>query len=110
MEKLPPRKNGEPISLNAEHIRWLDECHQNRVDHKIMAKELGVHPDTIKRLMDRYGITDAGYKKIEAKDKPKTWTRPCMKCKCVKPRPVNQYVCKKCKLSTTLYSDDYLFT
>ena len=63
-----------------------------------MAFRLGFHVDTIKRLLDRYGIhTALSSKHITTDDQEPTWTRPCMKCKCTTPRPKNQYICTPCK-------------
>lgn len=101
------------IELTIEQIDWLRQANDLRVHPTLMAIHLGYHVDTIKRLLDRYGIKEALSSKhiTTGVDVEPTWSRPCMRCKSTSPRPKNQYVCDKCKQSseTSGLHDDYLF-
>lgn len=95
-------KTGEHMKKKAEltpdQIDWLRQAHNDRMRPEAMAEHLGYHVDTIKRLLDRYGIRVAlSSKHITTDERKDDWTRPCMKCKDETPRPRNQYICTPCK-------------
>lgn len=101
------------IELSPDQIEWLRQANDLRVHPTLMAIHLGFHVDTIKRLLDRYGIKEAlSSKHITAGyEQEEMWERPCMKCKTTAPRPRNQYICDRCKVSseTSGLHDEYLF-
>ena len=106
------RKPTPRIELTPEQLEWLRSAHSLRVHPSLMAIHLGYHIDTIKRLLDRYGIQEAlSPKHITTSADDHLWSRPCMRCKTTNPRPRNQYICDRCKQSheTLGIPDDYLF-
>lgn len=84
--------------LTPEQLEWLKDAYRRKVPPRNMARHLNLHVDTVKRLLDRYGIHKAlSAKHITPEENKDEWQRPCMKCKCKKPRPRLQYICDPCK-------------
>lgn len=99
------------IILTEEQLSYLTKAVAAKVHPKEMAQVIGVHVDTLKRILDRNGLVPAFSEKhmaslSEKKAKCGLWQRPCMKCKSTKPRPVNQYVCDACKRSIKSHNTD----
>ncbi len=97
------------IVLTQEQIELLTSMANRIPDVKIIAKEFGCCADTIKRLLVRHNIRDYSSAKHIAVTSPKKWERPCMRCRCVKPRPKNQYVCDKCRNLVRGMDDSSIF-
>ena len=78
-------------------MEWLRENH-NDYTHKQLAFRADCCVDTLKRLLHREGLqTFEGAKYVAINENPiKMWNRPCIRCKCEKSRPKNQYVCTPC--------------
>ena len=66
-----------------------------------MAREMGCCVDTLKRILVREQIAEFDGAKFALRRgaSVKTWRRPCMRCKCTKPRDKNHYLCDRCKKS-----------
>lgn len=85
------------ITLSKEQIEWLtDNC--NELSYAQMAREVGCCTDTLKRMLVRLDLKhfDGAKYAVEGAPKQKTWTRPCSRCGCKKPRPKWQFRCIKC--------------
>jgi len=88
-----PRK----VEMPDELMLWLKENHR-ALSHKELADEVGCCVDTLKRILHREGLQFfKGAKYVAINENPlKMWDRPCIRCKCTKPRPKNQYICSRC--------------
>jgi transcription initiation factor IIE alpha subunit len=53
--------------------------------------------DSIRRRAARLGLIEPVGAKYVPTIQAKRWKRPCMRCKDTKSRPVNQYMCDKCR-------------
>lgn len=90
--------------LTPEQVEWMRTAYKQRLNPEAMASHLNYHVDTIKRLLDRYGIHTALSAKHITTDEPgPQWTRPCNLCKQPTPRPKFQYTCDCCKRGTRQY-------
>jgi hypothetical protein len=78
-------------------MHWLREHHSEHT-HKQLADRAGCCVDTMKRLLHREGLqTFEGAKYVAINENPqKMWDRACIRCKCTKPRPKNQFICTPC--------------
>jgi hypothetical protein len=86
------------VSVTPEQVEWLRANH-TRLMQTEMAAHIGCCVDTLKRILVRHGIVDFGGAKYCVADRshrPKTWNRPCMRCKSTASRPRNQYICDTC--------------
>ena len=90
---------GERYHPTQGQLAWLRHAVAANVSHLSMARHLGVHVDTLKRILVREKIAKLDNTKVATltNNKPKTWTRPCMRCGCTEPRPRNQYFCDPCR-------------
>lgn len=97
-----PRK----ILITDERMAWLRENHDTQ-PFSTLAKEIGCCVDTLKRILMREGLAEFdGAKYAVRRDHAEAkWTRPCIGCKCSRPRPKQHYFCKKCR-SRAGYGDD----
>ena len=86
---------GHSIKLSVEQVEYLKQNHL-KTSYADMSRKLGVCADTLKRMLVRLELQEFNGAKYHHRQKPKTWKRPCMKCKCTKPRPINQYICTSC--------------
>lgn len=90
------------VVVSPETIEWLRESYGTLTLVK-MAAHVGCHIDTLKRILVRHGIADfpaAKYQVSRRSKTKRTWTRPCLACGCIKPRPRNIYRCERCHRST----------
>ncbi len=96
-----PRK----VSITETQVEWLRENHDT-LPYPHMAKVVGCCVDTLKRILVREGLQefDGAKYQVSRKHKAPTWTRPCVRCACAKPRPKGFYLCLKCRRSLG-YSD-----
>jgi hypothetical protein len=85
------------IILSKDFLVWLRLNH-NDFTHKELADKANCCVDTMKRLLHREGLQIfEGAKYVAINENPlKMWERPCLRCKCTKPRPKNQFICNPC--------------
>ena len=85
------------VVIPKQFMKWLIENHEDYT-HKQLAFRAGCCVDTMKRLLHREGLqTFEGAKYVAINENPlKMWDRPCIRCKCTKSRPKNQYICSPC--------------
>tara|TARA_Y100001970_G_scaffold145912_1_gene179143 strand:+ start:18387 stop:18707 length:321 start_codon:yes stop_codon:yes gene_type:complete len=92
---------GKPVKVTKSDLAYLAKALKQNKPYTEMARHLGICVDTVKRILHREGLAEfdgAKYVVALSSDKHmKMWERPCMKCKCTKPRPKWQYICTKCK-------------
>ncbi|WP_139117550.1 hypothetical protein [Endozoicomonas atrinae] len=84
------------IQLTDEQLQWLRDNHEV-LSFSELAQHMGCCVDTLKRILARHNIRHFDGAKYTPRFNPPTWNRPCMKCKCTKPRPRWQYICTPCK-------------
>ncbi len=89
-------------ALSPEQLRWLQENHKPDTPIRDFARHLKVDPDTVRRALTRLGLREyEGAKFTPTPSKPKTWDRPCIRCRAKETRPKWQFLCESC----TRYSD-----
>lgn len=87
------------VNISPHDLAYLKRAVSQRVTYAEMAKVIGVHVDTCKRILHKSGIVEfnaAKYISTTPLHQPQTWTRPCMTCGCQRPRPRMQYRCDRC--------------
>lgn len=99
---------GARVKVSKTELRWLKRATKRNVPYTIMAARIGCHTDTLKRILMRHGLASFSSAKYQvsrtALDKRNRWRRPCLRCKCTRPRPRFQYICNAC---TRNPPDDY---
>lgn len=91
------RKPGRPArQLSDDERAYLENALQGRVSFEDMAEHIGVHVDTLKRLLMRNGLARFNAAKYARTDPPNIWRRPCIRCGDDAPRHRNQYFCDYC--------------
>lgn len=61
-----------------------------------IAREVGLHPDTVRRILARQGVCTFEGAKYEPTIRTKTWHRPCLVCRSTAERPKWQFLCSRC--------------
>lgn len=87
---------GHSTRLTADQEEYLKQNHLTTT-YAEMSRHIGVHHDTLKRILVRMGLQEFNGAKYHATIVLKKWKRPCIRCKCTKERPANQYICVECK-------------
>jgi hypothetical protein len=89
-----PRK----VLIADEDMDWLRQNHDS-LPFTLLASRVGCCVDTLKRILMREGLAEfEGAKYAVRRDHAEAkWTRPCMSCKCARPRPKNHYFCARCR-------------
>lgn len=97
-----PRK----VLIAVEDMDWLRQNH-DLLPFTELAGRIGCCVDTLKRILMREGLAEfEGAKYAVRRDHDEAmWTRPCMSCKCCRPRPKNHYFCARCRRRAG-YGDD----
>jgi hypothetical protein len=87
------------VRISPADLEWL-RSHHHSTPYPIGARRLGVCVDTYKRILVRQGLQDLqGAKYVVARratDTTDLWRRPCLACRCTKPRPRWQFRCTSC--------------
>jgi hypothetical protein len=86
------------IAVTDNQIEWLRTNHESATFEEIAAF-LSCCQDTAKRILVRLGLQEfegAKYMTPRDFDQP-MWTRPCVCCRDVKPRPKGYYMCIPCR-------------
>lgn len=84
------------FEVSHDLLDWLDDAVERQVPYSQMAAYAGCCTDTIKRVLNRYGIVEFEGAKYAFKDALPTWSRPCNRCGDARPRPKWQYFCDAC--------------
>ena len=94
------------VPVSPEARAWLQEAVARNVSIGAIADHLGCCVDTAKRILVRQGLAQfSGAKYVVSRTSEEaTWTRPCMKCRSIKPRAKWQYFCTPCGVALGLHS------
>ncbi len=99
---------GKPVEVTKDVLDYLTKAVETKKPYTEMAQHLGFCVDTVKRILHREGLVEFEGAKyviaLSSEKHTKTWNRPCMRCKCTKPRPKWQYFCNKCKEHNEQYN------
>lgn len=82
--------------LSPDQIEWLRRNHEV-VTVQAMAGRIGVHRDTMARMLAELGLRPPT-RKMAATPPPEMWTRPCITCGDTAPRPRAHYMCNRCRV------------
>lgn len=85
------------VRLSEADEAWLHANHHH-LSPRQMADRIGVCVDTLKRILVRRGLANFEGAKYVATDRRAKWTRPCIGCRCTKPRPRGLYFCDPCRM------------
>jgi hypothetical protein len=96
---MSERESPKRRRLTEQEREELAHMHEGGATIRAMARTFGVCSDTLKRILVREGLADYEGAKfsVSASSLEQTWTRPCSRCGCTKPRPKNHYRCEVCK-------------
>lgn len=116
---MPPKNTGTKRKKRRNNISeatvatLIDRYQSGAMELSRIAKDLGIHIDTAKRILNKHNVRPTSNSKHFYAPSPKKWTRPCLRCRCTKPRPKHLYICPKCKLACevnpTRTDDDFKF-
>ena len=100
------------IKVSPLQIEWLREARRLGLSYAEMALSMSCCEDTLKRILVRYGLATFTSDKYTLSRSPhhtspqtEKWSRPCIRCRCSKPRPIRQYICDRCTASNAHYHD-----
>ena len=88
-------------------LEWLEQAVERGVTFKVMAAEIEVCVDTLKRILHRHGIMEFDGAQYQIRPDYIMWERPCMGCGDKTPRPKNLFFCHGCRPSDGGVPDEW---